>query len=87
MPGRRRGWDSNPRYPKKGTTVFETAPIDRSGTSPRRAAGYRSPLNRPQRLAQNRSFFARRSAKVATSGARRNGLAASSSDKTDGRVG
>ncbi len=21
----RRGWDSNPRYPVKGTTVFETA--------------------------------------------------------------
>jgi hypothetical protein len=32
----RRGWDSNPRYPVKGTTVFETAPIDRSGTSPSR---------------------------------------------------
>jgi hypothetical protein len=30
----RRGRDSNPRYPAKGTTVFETAPIDRSGTSP-----------------------------------------------------
>ena len=30
----RRGWDSNPRYPVRGTTVFETAPIDRSGTSP-----------------------------------------------------
>src|SRR5688500_12847874 len=31
----RRGRDSNPRYPVKGTTVFETAPFDRSGTSPR----------------------------------------------------
>ena len=31
----RRGRDSNPRYPAKGTTVFETAPFDRSGTSPR----------------------------------------------------
>ena len=30
----RRGRDSNPGYPAKGTTVFETAPIDRSGTSP-----------------------------------------------------
>src|SRR5487761_1647593 len=30
----RRGRDSNPRSPAKGTTVFETAPIDRSGTSP-----------------------------------------------------
>ena len=29
----RRGRDSNPGY-HKGTTVFETAPIDRSGTSP-----------------------------------------------------
>ena len=34
----RRGRDSNPRYPAKGTTVFETAPIDRSGTSPFRCA-------------------------------------------------
>jgi hypothetical protein len=34
--GWRRGRDSNPRYPVKGTTVFETAPIDRSGTSPPR---------------------------------------------------
>src|SRR5262249_22124988 len=31
----RRGRDSNPRYPVKGTTVFETAPIDRSGPSRR----------------------------------------------------
>ena len=30
----RRGWDSNPRYAKR-TTVFETAPFDHSGTSPR----------------------------------------------------
>jgi site-specific DNA recombinase len=30
----RRGRDSNPRSPAKGTTVFETAPFDRSGTSP-----------------------------------------------------
>ncbi len=30
----RRGRDSNPRSPARGTTVFETAPIDRSGTSP-----------------------------------------------------
>ena len=29
----RRGWDSNPRYARR-TTVFETAPFDRSGTSP-----------------------------------------------------
>src|SRR5207245_4992586 len=35
----RRGRDSNPRYPVKGTTVFETAPIDHSGTSPRSAMG------------------------------------------------
>src|SRR5689334_10319246 len=31
----RRGRDSNPRSPARGTTVFETAPFDRSGTSPR----------------------------------------------------
>jgi hypothetical protein len=31
----RRGRDSNPRDPAKGLTVFETAPIDHSGTSPR----------------------------------------------------
>jgi hypothetical protein len=32
--GWRRGRDSNPRSPARGTTVFETAPFDRSGTSP-----------------------------------------------------
>jgi SAM-dependent methyltransferase len=32
--GWRRGRDSNPRDPAKGLTVFETAPIDHSGTSP-----------------------------------------------------
>jgi hypothetical protein len=31
----RRGWDSNPRYPVKGTTVFETAPFGHSGTPPK----------------------------------------------------
>ncbi len=31
----RRGRDSNPRSPSRRTTVFETAPFDRSGTSPR----------------------------------------------------
>jgi hypothetical protein len=31
--GIRRGRDSNPGSPE-GTTVFETAPFDRSGTSP-----------------------------------------------------
>ncbi len=36
---------------------------------------------------QNLSFFARRSANVATSGARRNGFAASSSDMIEGNVG
>jgi hypothetical protein len=30
----RRGWDSNPRSPARGTTDFESAPIDHSGTSP-----------------------------------------------------
>ncbi len=30
----RRGRDSNPGYPLKGTTVFETAPFNRSGTPP-----------------------------------------------------
>ena len=35
----RRGWDSNPGSPK-GSTVFETVPFNRSGTSP-------SSLNRP----------------------------------------
>jgi hypothetical protein len=36
---------------------------------------------------QNLSFLALKSANVATSGARRNGLAASSSDSTEGSVG
>jgi V8-like Glu-specific endopeptidase len=31
---KRRGRDSNPRYPEKGTTVFETAPFNHSGTPP-----------------------------------------------------
>ena len=35
--GWRRGRDSNPRSPARGTTVFETAPFDRSGTSPARS--------------------------------------------------
>ena len=30
----RREWDSNPRCPARGTTVFETAPFDRSGIPP-----------------------------------------------------
>ncbi len=30
----RRGWDSNPRWSGWATTVFETAPINHSGTSP-----------------------------------------------------
>ena len=34
----RRGWDSNPRWPAKATTVFETAPFVHSGTSPRSEA-------------------------------------------------
>jgi site-specific DNA recombinase len=34
VPKWRRGRDSNPRSPVRGTTVFETAPFDRSGTSP-----------------------------------------------------
>ena len=33
--GKRRGWDSNPRWTKPPTTVFETAPFNHSGTSPR----------------------------------------------------
>ena len=32
----RRGWDSNPRTPARGSTVFETVPFDHSGTSPHR---------------------------------------------------
>ena len=31
-----------PSVPHKGTTVFETAPIDRSGTSPLTVVPYRS---------------------------------------------
>ena len=31
----RRGRDSNPRYPKKGTPVFETGSISHSDTSPK----------------------------------------------------
>ena len=31
----RRGWDSNPRSPARGTTDFESAPFGHSGTSPR----------------------------------------------------
>src|SRR5260221_13365959 len=38
----RRGWDSNPRCPSQGTTVFETAPIDHSGTSPRLGGAQRN---------------------------------------------
>ena len=34
----RRGWDSNPRWPARTTTVFETAPFVHSGTSPRSVA-------------------------------------------------
>ena len=34
----RKGRDSNPRYAKR-TTVFETAPIDHSGTFPVKLAG------------------------------------------------
>ena len=33
-PAWRRGWDSNPRSSFRRTTVFETVPIDHSGTSP-----------------------------------------------------
>ncbi len=32
----RRGWDSNPRTPHRGSTVFETVPFNRSGTPPRK---------------------------------------------------
>src|SRR5471030_1087708 len=35
----RRGRDSNPGDPSQGLTVFETAPIDHSGTSPRLGGG------------------------------------------------
>src|SRR5260221_6075837 len=48
----RRGRDSNPRDPSQGLTVFETAPIDHSGTSPlgvrtrRTVLGRRSICNR-----------------------------------------
>src|SRR5436190_17192763 len=31
----RRGWDSNPRWTVRPTTVFETAPFNHSGTPPR----------------------------------------------------
>ena len=36
--GMKNGRDSNPRYAKR-TTVFETAPIDHSGTFPVKLAG------------------------------------------------
>ena len=36
LTGLRRDRDSNPGTPVKGSTVFETAPFDRSGISPRR---------------------------------------------------
>ncbi len=36
----RGGWDSNPRWPGWTTTVFETAPIGRSGTPPLIEADY-----------------------------------------------
>src|SRR6266849_1828108 len=54
----RRGRDSNPRDPAKGLTVFETAPIDHSGTSPyldwdERRRGWPAPaVGRGRRLAQ-----------------------------------
>ena len=41
----RRGRDSNPRSPVRGTTVFETAPFDRSGTSPRSLDSIRAKTN------------------------------------------
>jgi phage shock protein C len=34
-PQKRRGRDSNPRWTERPTTVFETAPFNRSGTPPR----------------------------------------------------
>src|SRR5713226_1854376 len=50
----RRGRDSNPRDPAKGLTVFETAPIDHSGTSPYleggdRRGGWPAPAIRSRR--------------------------------------
>src|SRR6516225_4183845 len=41
----RRGRDSNPRSPVRGTTVFETAPFDRSGTSPQSLDSIRAKTN------------------------------------------
>ncbi len=38
----RRDRDSNPGCLSPGTTVFETAPIDRSGIPPRHAGGARA---------------------------------------------
>jgi hypothetical protein len=34
----RRGWDSNPRYPFRGTRDFQSRPFDHSGTSPSQPA-------------------------------------------------
>ena len=52
----RRGRDSNPRSPARRTTVFETAPIDRSGTSPsERRRGLSTPSQRPQENARRRT--------------------------------
>ena len=43
----RRGRNSNPRSPARRTTVFETAPFDRSGTSPsERGQGLNMPAPR-----------------------------------------
>src|SRR5512139_3747095 len=36
----RREWDSNPRWPGWTTTVFETAPFNRSGISPVERSNY-----------------------------------------------
>ncbi len=39
----RRGRDSNPRWTVRPTTVFETAPFNRSGTPPRRSKASHTP--------------------------------------------
>src|SRR5438105_8927089 len=70
----RRGRDSNPRSPARRTTVFETAPFDRSGTSPhkRRQAlitGLRANETRNWHPIGTRQVRGRRAASIARAAA------------------
>ncbi len=46
---RRRGWDSNPRDPERGLTVFKTVSFDRSDTPPGVKTPWSEDCSRPLR--------------------------------------